>query len=243
MAGGVYHSNADLQRGEATEFVHGWLTRELRKHALHSLYSVAALILLSIIAHILVYLLILWGVLAAYGQGGRFGGYRGGVRITEWAFLLPALVLAIMHPIYWIWGRKKGHVTKLASGTVRIIDEQFTPSALVETQETREAEGGNTLVNLLTIPAWLFGLALQHFWDAGALRAADPWPATRVLIFLYATARRISLHDLEAELNEPQLAAALRALQHIPGVLFTARGFPCVALNSDLRSDLERMLR
>jgi hypothetical protein len=148
-----------------------------------------------------------------------------------------------MHPAYWIWGRKRGHVTQLASGTVRIIDEQFTPSALVETQDTREAEEGNTLVNLLTIPAWLFGLAVQHFWDAGALRAADPWPATRVLIFLFATGRRISLHDLEAEVNEPQLAAALRALQHIPGVLFTARGFPCVALNSDLRSDLERMLR
>ncbi len=232
-----------LRRGEATEFVHGWLTRELRKHALHSLYSVAALTALSVVAHVVVYVILVWLSVAVVARGGRYAGAHAGDVLGVWVFILPLVVLILMHPVYWIWGRKKGHVTKLASGTVRIIDEQFTPSALVETQDTREAEEGNTLVNLLTIPAWLFGLAVQHFWDAGALRAADPWPATRVLIFLYTAARRISLYDLEAEVNEPQLAAALKALQHIPGVLFTARGFPCVALNSDLRSDLERMLQ
>lgn len=229
--------------GSVTEFVHVWLTKTLRTHALHSVYSTAVLVVLAVAAHVIAYWLLVWLLVGAAARGGRFGGMRAGEALGVWVFIVPLVVLAIMHPVYWIWGRRKGRTVKLKSGTVTIVDERFAPSALVETADTADQQGNKAIVDGLTFPAWLFGLALKHFWLAGALRKADPWPPTRVLIFLYTEARRLSLHDLEEALNEPELAAALRTLQHVPGVLFTARGYPSVTLNSDLRSDLERILR
>jgi hypothetical protein len=144
------------------------------------------------------------------------------------------LLLGLTYPVYFVVSHRKVGSVKLRSGVVslprRRLDEE--PSDLAEA----------FMWPLLTLPAWLAGQAIHHGLTPMRVARVDVPVMARAFVCLLEHGKRMSLFDLEDSLQEPNLAASIRVIVHMRGVLTWDADFPAISINDDLRDKLAQLI-
>lgn len=232
--------NASVQHLQTAHFSHAgrerlraWLRAEFKSHVRHELLAAFLYLALAVLAHAFVYVLVTMFTLH----------YTGGISIEFnqplLIFLTPALILLSMYPLYWWLYRAPTVEIGLSSGPVRLRCRRMTPVSLLGSSD----QGDTTAFKLqfLLFPVWAVASALRHLGDALRAARVDVRTVSHVLEYLVAQGRRVTLLDLDAELREPNLPAALRALELQPGVLFFTGEHLSIALNDELTEKVTRV--
>lgn len=232
--------NASVQHLHNAHFSHAgrerlraWLRAEFKSHVLHELLAALIYLALAVLAHAFVY----------FGTTVVVAAYTGRALIythqEHLFFLLPLLILLGMYPFYWWLYRAPTVEIGLASGPVRLRCRRMTAVILLETDE--RATNSDFRMQFLLFPVWAVASALRHMGDALRAARVDVRTVSHVLEYLVAQGRRVTLLDLDAELREPNLPAALRALELQPGVLFFTGEHLSIALNDELTDKVTRV--
>lgn len=208
------------------ERLRAWLRSQFKGHVWHELLAALIYAVLAVIAHVFVYVLVTVVSL-------QFTGRSSILFHQEYLiFLIPLLILLAMYPLYWWQYRAPVVEIGLAGGSVRLRCSNMTPAVLVETEERNTNSDLN--LQFLLFPVWAVASAITHLGDALRALRVDARTACHVLEYLVAQDRRVSLLDLDTELREPNLPAALRALELQPGVLYFTGEYLAIALNEEL---------
>jgi hypothetical protein len=214
------------------ERLRGWLHAEFKSYVWHELLAALFYLALAVLAHAFVYVLV---TMVALQFTGRIGIELDKPQLI---FLVPLLILLAMYPLYWWLYRAPTVEIGLASGPVRLRCQHMTPVILVETGD--QTTNADFRIQVLLFPVWAVASALRHLGDAVRALRVDVRTVSHVLEYLVAQGRRVTLLDLDAELREPKLPAALRALELQPGVLFFTGEHLSIALNDELAEQIKK---
>jgi hypothetical protein len=211
-----------------------WVQRELSSHARHGLIAAALFVLLALLANVAVYFALLFTLYKWLFRTST------GDPMTL-AALVPLGLLGLIYPVYFIWHRPPVSRTLVTGGCVRIPVDKQQALALVSTGESSELNTDRWRADFLLFPAWLTHMAVQHIAAPLQAMRANADSVARVLTTLLIVHRRIGLYELDDRVQDAQLARALAALRHLPGVIFWHRDEVSVSLNQELRQTLAAM--
>lgn len=222
----------DLQRAERN--VASWLTRRAAEEVRGHLVAAAVLTPLALVA----------ALGTAFGLGVVILAVIGRPVLRNadmqwlWFGCMAAGLGIVLASFPWQYLRWRGRQTavSLHGGGLAVDDDRHRPVFLIPTAEARESDWD--LADILMFPATLAGMAIQHLAAARRLATCDRALVARVLTVLARQGRRMSVYDVEMAIGDAGLPGALRALRHIPGVLWWTRDTVAVSINDDLQAEI-----